>query len=88
MKKLLNNIPWKEWKTRKFTFIFALVVFVTYTTVCMIMQSNGLLLDSTLTTEVIGFLKWVVTTGVLLVLGDKGIKLFKLFKGVDGTEDE
>ena len=86
MKKWLSNKPWKEWRTRKFTFIFALVVFVFYTTIGIIMQANGLLLDSTLTTEVIGFLKWVVTTGVILVLGDKGIKFVKAIKGI--TEDE
>lgn len=77
MKKLLNNKPWKKWKTRKFAFIFSLVVFVVYTIVCIIMLSNGLLLDSTLTIEVISFLKWVVTTGCLVVIFDKGTSCAK-----------
>lgn len=77
MKKLFNNRPWKTWKTRKFSFMFSLVAFVLYSIVCIIMLSNELLLDSTLTTEVIGFLKWVVTTGCLVTIVDKGASCVK-----------
>lgn len=87
MKKLLSNKPWKKWKTRKFAFIFALVVFVVYTIVCIIMLSNELLLDSTLTTEVISFLKWVVTTGCFVVIFDKGTDCAKSIMCKHGDEN-
>lgn len=84
MKKLFNNRPWKTWKTRKFAFVFALVSFLVYSMICIIMLSNELLLDSTLTTEVIGFLKWVVTTGCLVTIVDKGASCVKsIYKGDD-----
>lgn len=88
MKKLFNNRPWKAWKTRKFAFMFSLVSFVVYSIVCIIMLSNELLLDSTLTTEVIGFLKWVVTTGCLVTIVDKSASCVKAICKGDNYESE
>lgn len=90
--KWIKNRPWKKWRTRKITFLFALVSFVAYVIVCIIMLSNELLLDSTLTTEVLGFLKWVVTTGCVLVIADKTTSCVKDIKSnhveIDESEDE
>ena len=59
-----KNKPWKEWKTRKTILVFT--IFCTITG--LYMNFNDKIIDSTLTIEVFGFLKWLVVSGGMITI--------------------
>ena len=77
----MNNKPWKKWKTRKTTLIFSICFVVVYIVIGIIMGFKNLTLDSTLTTEVFSFFKWLTVTGC-------AITITKVVKGENDTDSE
>jgi hypothetical protein len=71
MKWLKNKLS--GWKTTKKTLYIAIVMAVAYTTINLLLNSKTLPVDSTLTSEVFSFLKWIVATGGAL----SGAKIIK-----------
>lgn len=77
MKKLFNNLPWKEWPTRKISFTMVSLLWFAYAIAGMF----GIEPNETIT-ELIVYNggKWILTFGIILVLSDKaGKKLLQLF---------
>ena len=65
---MFSNKPWKEWKTRKATLIFSIFCICLYIGIGIFMGFNDKILDSTLTSEVFGFFKWLVITGCAITI--------------------
>lgn len=65
---MFSNKPWKEWKTRKTTLIFSIFCICLYIGIGIFMGFNDKILDSTLTSEVFGFFKWLVITGCAITI--------------------
>lgn len=78
---MFKNKPWKEWKTRKATLIFSIFCICLYIVVGIIMGFNDKMLDSTLTSEVFSFFKWLVITGCAITIS-------KVFKGKTNSDSE
>lgn len=74
---MFKNKPWKEWKTRKATLVFSIFCICIYILIGVYMGLQDKVLDSTLTTEVFDFFKWLVITGCTItiakVLKDKDV---------------
>ena len=75
----MSNKPWKKWKTRKTTLLFSICFIVIYIIVGIIMCFTGHSLDSTLTTEVFSFFKWLTVTGCAITIA-------KVAKGEDDSD--
>ncbi|MGF6375140.1 hypothetical protein M2140_000174 [Clostridiales Family XIII bacterium PM5-7] len=89
IKKIFNDKPWREVKTRKIVlFICMLSVFI-YTVLAMIFQCTGVGVDSTLTDNVFDFCKWLVVTGCAITIAKvaKGDTNSDSEEDVDCTED-
>lgn len=74
MKSLFNNKPWKEWKTRKATLVFSIFCVCLYTTICLVMSFFDKTPDTTLTSEIFDFFKWLVITGCAITIIRKNSK--------------
>lgn len=74
MKKFLNNRPWKGWKTRKITLLFSVACFLILFVINIITTFTGKEMDSSIISEFIGYLEWIVTTGCVVTIA-------KVFKG-------
>ena len=64
----MSNKPWKEWKTRKTTLIFSVLLICIYTTIGVLMGFLDKTLDSTLTEQIFSFCKWLVLTGCAITI--------------------
>lgn len=79
LKHFFNNRPWKDVKTRKVTLVMSVILIVIYTIVGIVMGFFDHELDSTLTEEVFGFFKWLITTGCAITVA-------KVVKGKTNTD--
>lgn len=64
----MKNKPWKKWKTRKATLIFSIFCICVYIIIGIVMGFYDHTLDSTLTSEVFGFFKWLTVTGCAITI--------------------
>lgn len=70
-RRTFNGKPWNSIRTRKKTLAFAILFAVIYAIINLIMTYIGSTPDSTLTSEVFSFCKWLVGTGTSITLADK-----------------
>lgn len=64
----MKNKPWKKWKTRKTTLIFAIVCVCIYSVISIIMVCCNKTPDGTLTEQIFSFFKWLVVTGCAITI--------------------
>ena len=64
----MKNKPWKKWKTRKATLIFAIVCVCIYSVISIIMVCCNKAPDGTLTEQIFSFFKWLVVTGCAITI--------------------
>lgn len=88
LKRLFNNRPWKSVTTRKISFIYVLIMST------IIIVFGGILLVKTDTfdsatwmSESLDFLKWMLTTGVVVVLVKDTSSVIKFLKGHYSSDD-
>ncbi len=88
LKRLFNNRPWKSVTTRKISFIYVLIMST------IIIVFGGILLVKTDTfdsatwmSESLDFLKWMLTTGVVVVLVKDTSSVIKFLKGYCSSDD-
>ena len=84
MSKIIANKPWKKWATRKFSFIYCMVVATVIIGIgayaCFHPELN---FDfAAWMEESMSFLKWVVGTGTLITILPLN-DVVKIFKGGD-----
>lgn len=71
---MFNNKPWKAWKTRKITLVFSIFCVCLYAMLCIVMSFFDKMPDSTLTTEIFDFFKWLVLSGCVITLAKRDKK--------------
>lgn len=87
-KKILTNKPWKQWKTRKFTFIYCLIMGTMAIIFGAIMIFMGKFDTSTWLSETLIFAKFIVGTGTIIIIAPDFVQLVKALKGVDINMEE
>lgn len=75
--KWVKNKPWKEWKTRKVTFIGVCVLWLALAILGLV----GHPVEQGIIDFIYDGGKWLLTFGIILVLSDKaGDKLMRVFR--------
>lgn len=80
LKKLFNNKPWAEMKTRKLFLILSVVIILVYIVISLIFSAKEIMIDSALTENVFEFFKWLVMTGCVITVA-------KVVKGDTNSDD-
>lgn len=78
---MFKNKPWKEWKTRKLVLTFSIFCICLYVVISIILACYDKYLDSTLTSEVFEFFKWLTITGCAITIS-------KVFKGNTNSDSD
>lgn len=80
LKKIFNNKPWAEMKTRKLFLIVSVAIILVYIVISLIFAAKEITIDSTLTENVFDFFKWLVMTGCVITVA-------KVVKGNTNSDD-
>lgn len=71
IKTFFNGRRWNLVRTRKKILVFTILFVVGYTIINLAMTALSVTPDSTLTSELFGYCKWLVATGTSITLADK-----------------
>ena len=78
---MFKDKPWKKWKTRKLTLMFSVLCVCIYIAIGIVMAYYDKMLDSTLTSEVFDFFKWLTITGCAITVA-------KVVKGETNSDSD
>lgn len=73
IKNFFNGRKWNAVRTRKKILIFTILFVIVYTAINLGMTAFSVAPDSTLTSELFSYCKWLVATGTSITLADKFI---------------
>lgn len=68
MRKILTNVPWKNWKTRKFSFIYCMVMGTAIIVVGAVATFVADFDTAAWMEYSMGFLKFMIGTGTLITI--------------------
>jgi len=71
LKKFFNGRRWNLVRTRKKILVFTILFVLIYTVIDLVMTAKQCTPDSTLTSELFSYCKWLVATGTTITLADK-----------------
>lgn len=81
MKQWFNNKAWKEWKTRKASFIGVIIFWIIFTITILILDVFSVDVSDTIINNVFDAGKWIITTGCAITVS-------KVFKGKTNSDDD
>ena len=66
----MNNKPWKEWKTRKLSFVGVVCFWIIYIVFALVLSAFGILIPDTITDNVFTAGEWIVGSGCFITVAD------------------